>query len=76
MKAYLASKVEKLGFSALCTGFVKLDLANFLSFLLLLLITLLLSTPVTGRAPADWKLIFNMEVSGAAILMKPWMKRR
>ena len=71
VKARLALGIRKLGSSAPRTGFVKSDLANFLSFLLLLLTTLLLSTPVACRAPAGQGLIFNIEVSGAAILLKP-----
>ena len=76
VKACLASGVRKLGSSAPRTGFVKSDLADFPSFPLLLLMTSLSSTAVAGKALASWVLIFNIEVSGAAILLKPWMKRR
>ena len=40
--------VKKLGSSALCIGFIKLDLANFLLFLLLLSTNLLLSILVAS----------------------------
>ena len=52
-------------------GFVKSDLADFPLFLPLLLTTSLLLIAVAGRALADWGLVFNIEVSGAAILLKP-----
>lgn len=56
-------------------GFVKSDLDNFLSFLSILLTILLLSILVSGRAVASWRLVFNIKVSRAAILLKPQIKR-
>ena len=76
VKACLVSGARKLGSSALHTGFIKSDLANFLSFPLLLLTTLQLSKPVADKAPAGWELVFNIEVSATAILLKPWTKHR
>ena len=70
------SEVRKLGSSTLRMGFVKSDLAYFPSFLPLLLMTSLLSTPVAGKAPASWRLVFNIEMSKAAILLKLWIKRQ
>ena len=70
------SGVRKLDSSALRTGFKKSELADFPSFPPLLLTTSLSSTPVAGRATAGWELVFNIELSVAAILLKPWMKRR
>ena len=67
----LASEVRKLSFSTLYTGFVKLNLANFLSFPPLLPMTLLSSILVASRASASWGLVFNIEVSEAGILLKP-----
>ena len=75
VKAHLASRVKKIGFSASRIYFVNSDLADFLLFPPLLLITLLLSTLIASKIPAGWGLVFNIEVSGAAILLKPWMKR-
>ena len=69
-------EVRKLGSSILRISFVKSDLANFLLFLPLLPTTSLLSILVAGRAPAGYGLVFNMDVSGAVILLKPWMKRQ
>ena len=65
------SKVRKIDFFALYTGFVKSDLADFSSFPSLLLMALLLLILVASRALAGWELIFNIEISGAAILLKP-----
>ena len=76
VKARLWSRVKKLGSTALCTSFVKLDLANFLLFLLLLPMTLLLLTLVAGRPSASYGLTSNTEISRIAILLKPWMKRQ
>ena len=76
VKAHLVLGVRKLDSSAPYMGFIKSDLANFLSFLSLFLTTSLLSTPVASRTPASWGLVFNIEVSGAAILLKPWIKRQ
>ena len=70
-KARLVLGVRKLGSSTLCSGLVKLDLADFLLFLLLLPMTLLLSILVASRALASEGLVFNIEMSGAAILLKP-----
>ena len=75
VKTRLALKVWKLGSSALCTNFVKLNSPDFLSFPPLLSTTLLLSILVAGRALAAWELVFNIEVSRAVTLLKPWMKR-
>ena len=74
VKAHLASRVKKVGFSALRTCFIKSDLTNFPLFLSLLLTTSLLLEPVAGRAVAGWELDFNIEVSRTVILLKPWMK--
>ena len=63
--------VKKLDSFAIRTGFVKSDLANFSSFLPLLSTTLLSSTRVAGRALVGLGLIFNIEVSRVAILLKP-----
>ena len=71
VKARLALGVRKLGSSALRIGFVKSDLVNFLSFPPLFPTTSLSSTAVAGRVPAGWGLVFNIEVSRAAILLKP-----
>ena len=70
LTGHLASRVRKLDSSTLRMGFVKLDLPNFLSFLPILLTTSLLSTPEVGRAQARWGLVFNIEVSRAAIFLK------
>ena len=63
--------VRKLDSSALYTGFVKSDLVNFPSFLPLFPTNSLSLTPVAGRALAGWGVVFNIELSGAAILLKP-----
>ena len=52
-------------------GFVKSNLTNFLSFLLLLSMTLLTKTLVASEAPVSCRLIFSIKVSGVAILLKP-----
>ena len=64
-------KVRKLGFSTLHIAFVKLDLADFLLFLLLLSTTLLLLTQVNSRALIVLKLYFNIKLSSTTILLKP-----
>ena len=63
--------VRKLSSSTPRTGFEKSDLADFISFLPLVLTTSLSSTLVASRVLASWRLVFNIEVSGAAILLKP-----
>ena len=71
VKARLVSRVRKLDSSATRMGFVKSDLADFLVFLPLLPTTLLSSIPVAGKVLPGWRLVFNIEISGAAILLKP-----
>ena len=70
VKACLALGVRKLNSFALRIGFVKSDLAYFPSFLPLLPTTSLLSIPVACKVPVSWKIVFNIEVSRAAILLK------
>ena len=53
VKDYPVSIVKKLGFSTLYTAFIKSNLAYFPSFLPLLLLILLLSILVDGRALAS-----------------------
>ena len=70
VEACLVSAVRKLNSTTLCIDFVKLDLADFLSFPPLLLMTSLFSTLVVGIALAGLRLVFNNEVNRATILLK------
>lgn len=46
-------EIKKLDSSALYIGFVKSNLANFLSFLLLITMILLFLIPIASRIPAS-----------------------
>ena len=67
---YLVLEVRKLDFSTLCIGFIRSDLTDFLSFLLLLIMTLLSLTTVIDKVQASSGLVFNIEMSLAAVLLK------
>ena len=86
LKAFLASGVRKVGSPVAPIFGTRI---KFLDFLFLDKFTTVLlalpSTPTTslsstlnvfGADSSDDPVVFNKEVSGAAILLKPWMKRQ
>ena len=79
LKASLASEVRNLGFSKLLPLFVLLNLADFLDASNQPIVLLPPTTSLSSTLKADTTddlVVFNMAVIGAAILLKPLIKRR
>ena len=92
LKAFLALGVKNIGFPIASMSKKCVEILDFLFFdfldldeFLTVLLTLLPLFPTTSLASApnvfganflDDSVVFNIEVSGAAILLKPWMKRQ